>query len=169
MLSVFNDIPQLVGLLAFLFGSAAFAHKCSYRMRIHLSLFQILLVLHFVLMGAITAATICAVSVLRIYFSTKTQSSYLMWFFITLIWVLGLPNASEPHQFLTLLSTSIATWGMYKLEGLAMRATVLLNTLCWLLHNIVLGSIGGVLMESTFAIINAITIFRLYRSQHATL
>ncbi|GLQ74192.1 hypothetical protein GCM10007932_35530 [Vibrio penaeicida] len=138
-------------------------------MRIHLSLFQILLVLHFVLMGAITAATICAVSVLRIYFSTKTQSSYLMWFFITLIWVLGLPNASEPHQFLTLFSTSVATWGMYKLEGLAMRATVLLNTLCWLLHNIVLGSIGGVLMESTFAIINAITIFRLYRSQHATL
>ncbi|MBD1557086.1 YgjV family protein [Vibrio sp. S9_S30] len=156
-------------MFAFLFGSAAFAHKCGYRMRIHLSLFQILLVIHFGLMGAMTAATTCAVSVLRIYFSTKTKSSYLMWFFIVFIWVLGLPNASEPYQLLTLLSTSVATWGMYKLEGLAMRMTVLLNTLCWLLHNIVLGSVGGVLMESTFAVINATTIFRLYRRQHSTL
>ncbi|EGU52948.1 hypothetical protein VINI7043_03420 [Vibrio nigripulchritudo ATCC 27043] len=169
MLDQLSEIPQLVGFIAFLFGSAAFAHKCSYRMRIHLALFQVLLVAHFVLMDAMTAATTCAVSVLRIYFSTRTQSSFLMWVFIGLIWVLGLPNASEPHQYLTLLSTSIATWGMYKWEGLAMRGTVLLNTLCWLIHNLILGSVGGILMESTFAIINAITMFRLYKSQRATL
>ena len=157
------DFPQVIGLAAFFVGASAFFHQDGKKFRLHLTIFQMVLCSHFILMGAVTAALSCGISGLRSYASTKTQSSKVMWFFIALLWVMGLPNVNYSYELLALFGASVATWALFKTEGLKMRCLILFNSLCWLTNNLLLGSIGGVMMESTFIIVNIFTISMLIR------
>ncbi|MCW8331001.1 YgjV family protein [Photobacterium sp. SDRW27] len=161
------DFPQTIGIIAFLFGASAFLHQDGHKFRIHLTFFQIILCSHFILMGAITAALGCGISALRSYASTRTQSSKVMWLFIALLWLMGLPNINYGYEVLTIFGASVATWGMFKAQGIKFRLLILFNSFCWLTNNLFLGSIGGSLMESTFIIVNLFTIARMTKLRQA--
>ncbi len=49
-----------------------------------------------------------------------------------------------------------------------MRIGFLLGAVCWLTNNIMVGSIGGVLLEATLLLTNLLTIFRLARDGQRT-
>ncbi|MCG7588148.1 YgjV family protein [Photobacterium sp. OFAV2-7] len=155
------DFPQIIGIVAFIIGASAFLHQDGHKFRVHLTVFQIVLCSHFVLMGAITAALGCGISALRSYASTRTQSSKVMWFFIALLWLMGLPNVGYSYELLTIFGASVATWGMFKAQGIKFRLLILFNSFCWLTNNLLLGSIGCSMMESTFIIVNLFTIVRM--------
>lgn len=158
------DFPQAIGIVAFLIGATAFLHQDGHKFRLHLTVFQIVLCSHFILMGAVTAAVGCGISALRSYASTRTQSSLVMWFFIGLLWVMGLLNVEHSYEILTIFGASVATWGLFKTRGIHMRLLILFNSFCWLTNNLLLGSIGGTMMEATFIIVNAVTIYKMYRN-----
>ncbi|MGF1868731.1 YgjV family protein [Photobacterium indicum] len=158
------DLPQTIGIVAFLIGATAFLHQDGHKFRLHLTVFQIVLCSHFILMGAVTAAVGCGISALRSYASTRTQSSLVMWFFIGLLWVMGLLNVEHSYEILTIFGASVATWGLFKARGIHMRLLILFNSFCWLTNNLLLGSIGGTMMEATFIIVNAVTIYKMYRN-----
>ncbi len=44
-----------------------------------------------------------------------------------------------------------------------MRIGFLLGAMCWLINNILVGSIGGALLEATLITVNVTTIIRLLR------
>ncbi|MGF1684125.1 YgjV family protein [Photobacterium minamisatsumaniensis] len=159
------DFAQTVGIIAFMVGASAFLHQDGNKFRLHLTVFQIILCSHFILMGAVTAAFGCGISALRSYASTKTQSSYVMWFFIGLLWVMGLPNIQHYYEILTIFGASVATWGLFKSDGLKLRYLILFNSFCWLTNNILLGSIGGTMMESTFIMVNLYTISNMIKKE----
>lgn len=46
-----------------------------------------------------------------------------------------------------------------------MRIGFLLGAACWLTNNILVGSIGGTLLEVSLMAMNSMTIYRLYRQQ----
>ena len=158
------DFQQTIGIVAFLIGATAFLHQDGHKFRLHLTVFQIVLCAHFILMGAVTAAIGCGISALRSYASTRTQSSLVMWLFIGLLWVMGLPNVEYSYEILTIFGASVATWSLFKAQGIHMRLLILFNSCCWLTNNLLLGSIGGTMMESTFIIVNALTIYKMYRT-----
>lgn len=162
------DFSQAVGLIGFLVGSSAFIHQDDHRFRLHLATFQVILCSHFILMGAITAAFGCGISALRSYISTKTQSSYVMWGFIVLLWGLGLVNTQKYYEILTILGASLVTWGLFKVGGLTLRYLILFNSFCWLTNNLLLGSIGGSLMEVTFILINTYTITKIWEKERTS-
>ena len=159
------DFAQSVGLLAFIVGASAFLHQDGNRFRLHLTVFQIVLCSHFILMGAFTAAFGCGISALRSYASTKTKSNKVMWFFVSLLWLMGLPSLQHSYELLTIFGASVATWGLFQAEGIKLRLLILFNSFCWLTNNLLLGSIGGTLMESTFIIVNLYTISRMLISR----
>ncbi|AJR06160.1 YgjV family protein [Photobacterium gaetbulicola] len=159
------NFAQSVGLFAFLVGASAFLHQNGNRFRLHLTVFQVVLCSHFILMGAFTAAFGCGISALRSYASTKTKSNKVMWFFITLLWLMGLPSLQHIYELLTIFGASVATWGLFQTEGIKLRILILFNSFCWLANNLLLGSIGGTLMESTFIIVNLYTISRMLTSR----
>ncbi|MCQ1059704.1 YgjV family protein [Photobacterium sp. ZSDE20] len=161
------DFAQSIGLIAFLVGASAFLHQNGNRFRLHLTLFQVVLCSHFILMGAFTAAFGCGISALRSYASTKTKSTRVMWFFISLLWLMGLPSLQHSYEIITIFGASVATWALFQAEGIKLRLIILFNSFCWLTNNLLLGSIGGTLMESTFIIINLYTISRIKLSKSA--
>ncbi|MNT33251.1 Inner membrane protein YgjV [compost metagenome] len=87
-----------------------------------------------------------------------------MLLFLVLAWSLVIPQVSHPVQLLTLLGTTLSTFALFRLNGIALRLCMLSSTICWLTHNIWAGSIGGILQESIFFILNSHTIFRLYKA-----
>ena len=159
------SLAQWVGIGAYFIGLVAFTRKNGNHFKFILIICQAVICLHFFMMGAIPGAISAGLSCARTYTSTRTNSSLVMWVFITLVWLLGLYNLNHSYELLTMLGASIATYGMFKFKGPLLRFTVLLCSVCWLTHNLLLGSIGGTLMETSFIIVNGITIFRLRRSQ----
>ncbi|GAB2638864.1 YgjV family protein [Vibrio panuliri] len=159
------NFAQAIGMVAFAIGATAFLHSDGRRFRLHLMLFQLVLCSHFVMMGALVAAFGCGISAIRSYASTKTQSTGVMLFFIAMLWIMGLPQLEYSYELLTIFGSSVATWALFKTQGIQMRLLVMFNSFCWVTNNLLLGSIGGSLMELTFIIVNSLTIVRMYRAQ----
>lgn len=158
------NLAQAIGMVAFAIGATAFLHSDGRRFRLHLMVFQVVLCSHFIMMGALVAAFGCGISAIRSYASTKTQSTFVMLFFIAMLWIMGVPQLEHCYELLTIFGSSVATWALFKTQGIQMRLLVMFNSFCWVTNNLLLGSIGGTLMELTFIIVNSLTILRMYRA-----
>jgi len=162
-----NPLAQSVGLLAFVIGISAFVQRNDQRLRTFLTLYCIVIGAHFFLLGAHTAAYAAWLSGFRSFVSTHTRHVVVMCFFLLIVWVLGVPNITQPIQWLTLIGTTLGTWALYREQGIRMRLIMLMGTVCWVTHNFVIGSIGGALIEGSFLFVNSHTVFRLWRQRPA--
>jgi hypothetical protein len=158
-------IAQAVGLLAFGVGITAFWQRDDQRFRMQLTAFSGIICAHFFLMGAPAAGLSAALSGVRTLVSTRTRNLAVMLGFMLVVWLVGLPKVSEPMQLLALIGTTLGTFGLFRLQGVPLRLCMLTGTLCWLAHNIWLGSIGGSLIEVSFLVVNGITMVRLLRGK----
>ncbi|MGF1688977.1 YgjV family protein [Photobacterium japonica] len=163
------NFAQCIGLVAFVVGASSFFHQDGKRFRLHLVFFQIILFSHFLLMDALAPAIGCGISALRSYASTRTQSTSVLVFFIILLWVMGLPNVQHHYELLPLFGTSVATWALFKAEGIQLRMLIMFNSFCWLINNLLLGSIGGIMMETTFIAMNIFTISKMLKARKAVM
>ncbi|MFB0974885.1 MAG: YgjV family protein [Tolumonas sp.] len=164
-----NPLAQSVGLIAFGIGISAFVQKNDHRLRLFLTMYCAVIGLHFFLMGSSTAAFAAWLSGIRSFVSSRTRHVAVMTFFLVLVWVLGIPNISQPIQWLTIIGTTLGTWALYREQGIRMRLLMLMGTICWVTHNFVIGSIGGAMIEGSFLFVNSHTIFRLWQQRAAPL
>ncbi len=158
-------LAQLLGLLAWAIGASAFLQRQDTKLRRLLTLNGVLLTLHFLLLGATAAAINCLLCAIRTWVSGHYRTPAVMLLFIALAWGLVLPQLTDPAQLLTLVGTTLSTYALFRLQGLSLRWCMLASSLCWVIHNIWAGSIGGILLEGMFLVINGYTILSLYRSQ----
>ena len=87
--------------------------------------------------------------------------------FILLAVAIGSPNIDSLVHILPSIGVIAGTWGLFRTQGVAMRAYMSIGTLCWLTHNLMVGSMGGVLIESLFLVVNFKTMYTLYRTVDA--
>lgn len=159
-----NWFAQSLGLLACLVGATAFMQRQDNKLRLHLTLNGTLMGLHFLLLGSSVAAINCLLCAVRNWVSGYYRGLGVMLLFLALAWLLVIPQITHPVQILTLLGTTLSTYALFRLNGIALRLCMLSSTICWLTHNVWAGSIGGLLQESIFFAINSHTIFKLYRA-----
>lgn len=48
----------------------------------------------------------------------------------------------------------LGTYSVFVLKGIQMRVGFLLGAMCWLTNNIIVGSVGGSLLEATLICVN---------------
>ncbi len=147
----------------------AFWQKDDVKFRYQMTGYCFVMALHFFLLGATVAAIGAVINGLRSYASVKSQSKILMAIFIALLIGLTVPNVEQWYEVPTIIGSAIATWALFSLKGIPLRSLILFNSFCWLVHNIMTGSIGGSLIEATFAVTNALTIYRLFIKAQSTL
>lgn len=121
--------------------------------------------LHFALLGAPTAVLSSLLAVVRTGLSLKTGSRLVAWLFIALSLALGLWLAERWLDILPVVGACIGTYALFCLSGIAMRLAFLAGACFWLANNIVVGSIGGTLLEVTLISVNISTIARLWWSK----
>ena len=91
-----------------------------------------------------------------------------MLLFLLLVWGLGIPGITSPVQWLPILGTTIGTWGLFRAQGITLRLSMLAGGLCWTSHNILIGSIGGSLIELSFLFVNCHTMYRMWRQPQSS-
>ncbi|KNH10919.1 MULTISPECIES: YgjV family protein [Vibrio] len=156
-------VAQAVGLLSFLLGLSTFYQKDDKKLKVVMLMLNVNHLIHFLLLGSITSAIGALISALRTCTAMYTKSLWAAGFFIALAVGSGIGFAQHWYQLLPLAGTIIGTYSIFRLNGIALRVGFLLGAACWLTNNLIIGSIGGSLMEISVIGINLVTIFRLYQ------
>lgn len=161
------DLAQAIGMLSFALGILCFYQRDDQHLRIMMVVMNLNHALHFALLGAVTACLSALLSVVRTGISIKTRSRSVAYLFILISLAAGLYLAEVWYDLFPILGTCIGTYALFCLSGIRMRLAFLCGAICWLTNNIIVGSIGGTLLEATLLAVNSFTIIRLYRGQKA--
>jgi hypothetical protein len=152
---------QLLGYLAAAFGLACFAQTNDRRFKLFMAAECAAFIGHFALLGQPTAVASTTVSLLRSLASLRGRSPALGVFFIALSLGLGVWLMTGPLSLLPIAASCIGTYALFFQSGVRMRALMLVGTLCWLVNNVIVGSVGGTVLEAAIAVTNGWTIWRM--------
>ena len=156
-------LAQTIGFAALIIGAAAFTHQDDQKLRYYLTAFTFLMAIHFFMLGLWTAAILALLGSARNYISSVTNSVWVMLLFLAVTWLMASPISSHWIHLLPVVAVSLGTWAVFREKGIRMRFLMFLGTICWLSHNYLVGSIGGVIIEGLFLVVNGHTIFKLFK------
>jgi len=155
------SFAQWLGLLSFVLGIAVFCQKNDRNLKVLMLIFNLNHMLHFFLLGSMISAISALLSAFRTATAIRTSSKWAAAIFVVLCIVNGALFANDVYDLLPVIATIIGTISLFLLKGMTMRVGFLIGSVLWLVNNILIGSIGGMMLESTLAIVNLITIYRL--------
>jgi len=156
------DIAQWVGFVSFVLGMLAFWQRDDRKLKRYMLAFYSVHTLHFLLLGSMTSAFSSGLSLLRTFVAIKYSSKRLCWIAIIILVTVGVYLATSWIQAFSILGTVIGTYSIFNLQGIQLRFGMILGALCWLTNNMLMGSMGGILLESCLIILNLITAYRIY-------
>ncbi|PNH92853.1 YgjV family protein [Vibrio diazotrophicus] len=157
------SLAQALGLVSFVLGISTFYQKDDRKLKIIMLIFNMNHLLHYLLLGSMTSALSAALSAVRTGTSIYTSSRYVAAVFIVLGLSIGLSISNHWWDMWPIVGTVIGTFAVFMLRGIAMRIAFLVGGICWLINNIIVGSIGGTMLEATLICVNLLTMFRLVR------
>jgi hypothetical protein len=166
-LQFFLAPAQLLGYVAFVFGVGCFLQTEDRRFRQFMAVECLAYVLHFWLLGQPTAVASSLVSLARSVVAMRWRSPWLALLFVGLNLGLGWWLYAGWLSLLPLAASCLGSAALFLLQGIAMRLVMLAGTLCWVANNLIVGSVGGTLLELVVAGVNALTIWRLWRGRGA--
>lgn len=153
-------VGQGMGILACLIGLTVFIQRDDKKLKFRLIIYTATMGLHFFLLGATPAGISASLNSIRTLVSIYSRKSVLMYLFISLTLILTLPNIVHWMEFLPIIGTIMSTVAFFKFTRLRLRVTMWLSTVCWVIYNFWIGSVGGTLIEASFLLINGIAIYR---------
>lgn len=154
-------IGQVLGGLSFTLALVAFYQKRDLYLKIMLCFVMVVHGAHFYFLGAMVPAFICLLSLVRTVVSIYTSSFLAALGFIVLTLIVGIWNFQSPRDVLVILASIIGIYSLFCLSGIKMRVGLICGASLWLTNNILVGSIGGSLMETFIIATNVSTIYRL--------
>jgi hypothetical protein len=161
----FFTLPQIFGYIAFVLGVFAFQQKRDRTLKLLVGLDSLTYAVHFFLLGNLPASGSAVITSIRSFLAMKTRSLTVAFIVITANVCIGFALTRTGLGWLPVIGSSISTYAVFTMQGIAMRIVMLVSTCCWLTNNILCGSIGGTFLEITIAIVNISTIARLIRSR----
>jgi hypothetical protein len=158
------SLAQLAGYVAFLIGVYSFLQKDDRRLKATIGAQAFSYSVHFALLGSPAAAAASLVTSVRAVLSLYTKSAYVAAAILATNVALGLVTATKLAGWLPVVASCAGTIAFFWFEGIALRLILLFATACWLANNLLLGSIGGTMLELFLGAVNASTCYRLWRA-----
>lgn len=160
---------QLFGFISFALGVLSFLQTDDRKLKLIMVVLNISNTIHYALFGAMTSLVASILSTFRTALSVRTRSLVVALIFIALNIGLGSWVAQSFSDLWSVIGMAIGTYALFRLKGMPMRFAFLVGSSCWLVNNIIVGSIGGTLLEIMMISVNATTIFRLFRARNKAL
>ncbi len=165
-LSLTDSLGQLFGLVALAFCIAGFANKNDDRLMVLLISANVAFALMFAFFESWTAAALTVLVIVRIALARRYQGSWtIMLAMLGVNLLVAWATWKSATDVFPLAAATLGTVGMFMLRGIPLRIVLGLAAFCWMLNNIVIGSVGGILAEGMVLVTNIITIIRLYQLQ----
>ena len=164
-------LPQLVGWGAFFLGVASFVQTSDVRFKQFMAMECAVYVLHFALLGQWTACASATISFGRSLASVRYPSRATGLFFMVASLMCGAWFYTSWVSWLPITASVLGTFSLFFLKRVRMRLVMLVmlvGTLCWLVHNAWVGSIGGTLLEAVLCLVNAVTLYRMWNLDKQT-
>lgn len=158
-------IAQALGFVSYALGVAAFYQKDDKKLKIIMFIFSMSHLVHYLLLGSLVSALSALLSALRTGAAIYVSSTRVAILFIVVGLAMGIYFADSIWDMWSILGMCIGTYAVFVLKGIQMRIAFLIGASCWLINNIIVGSIGGTLLELTLITVNALTIWRLLQAQ----
>jgi hypothetical protein len=153
---------QLTGYAAFVLGVVSFLQRDDRRLKAMVGAQAFSYAVHFYLLGHLPAVAASLVTCTRALISLRTRSRLVALLLIAVNLVLGALTAHTAAAALPIAATTLGTIAFFWFEGIGMRLVLLGATGCWLANNLLVGSIGGTLLEVFIGASNTVTCFRLW-------
>jgi len=163
----FFSPAQLVGYVAFAIGVYSFLQKDDRRLRATIGAQAFSYAVHFLLLGSVAAAAASLVTAVRALVSLYTRAAVVAALILATNIALGFLIATELAGWLPVVASCAGTVAFFFFDGIALRLILLGATACWLTNNLILGSIGGTLLELFLGAVNVTTTYRLFREERA--
>ncbi len=154
---------QAIGFVAFVFGVAAFLSHDDRKLKILLTVQSYALSVHFLLLGANGAVVTTFIAGTRNLVSLFAKVKFFAPLFVALYIIFGIYYYEKWTDILPVTSGVITTMGIFYLERIPMRLAFLCASSLWIVHNILVMSIGPLLMELFILTVNIRTIRTLHR------
>ncbi len=158
------SLAQLAGYVAFLIGVYSFLQRDDRRLKATIGAQAFSYAIHFLLLGSRAAATASLVTSVRAVLSLYTKSPYVAAAILATNIGLGFLTAPNLAGWLPVVASCAGTIAFFFFEGIRLRLILLFATACWLTNNLILGSIGGTMLELLLGAVNATTCYRLWRA-----
>lgn len=165
MLVADTFIAQGFGFLSFFLALLCFMQKDDRRLKLMMIVMNLNHALHFYLLNAVTSSLCCLFSAGRTAVSMKTKATWVACIFIILTALIGYLTAQQWTDYIAVLGACLGSYALFCLSGITMRWVLFCGSCLWLINNIIVGSIGGVLLEVTVIVINLTTIYRLHKQR----
>ncbi len=123
---------------------------------------------HFFMLGAMTAMIMNLVNIFRVGLSIKFHKSMALYgAFIVAYLIAGLVTYEVWIDILPLIASLLGCTGMFLLSGIKFRLFMVVGSACWIAHNIYVMSIGGITTEMFVLTAHLTTIYRLHKGKEA--
>ena len=161
MLSAFVLSQILIG-VAFLFDLASFQFKNRKTTLLLFTCAASLISAHFFLLGATTAGFLVAVSATRFFVSIFTTHRFLKYFFLVLIIGLGAYTFDGYEDIFSILAVVLGTFAAFQNNERTLRHFMMLGTISIIVHNLIIWTPAGILLEAFFLGSNLVSYYRFY-------
>ncbi|MFG6665811.1 YgjV family protein [Halomonas sp. HNIBRBA4712] len=159
-------VGQLCGFAALVLCVAAFANRNDDRLMALLISANVAFLLQFAFLGSWTAAALTALVIVRIALARRFPGSLkVMAGVLAVSAVAAALTWQSAIDAFAVAAMALGTLGMFLLRGISLRVFLGLAAFCWMMNNLLIGSIGGTLAEALVVITNLITIARLVRAK----
>ena len=163
----YYTISQVLVAVAIVFDLLSFQFKDRKHVVTCLSVAGCLISTHFYLLDAITAACIMGIATFRYMTSYFTTHSYVRNLFLCLNVVSLIATYQSFTSIISFIGSSLQTIGAFSRNDREMRLIMMVGTLVWLVHNVVVNSPMAIVMEIVFLVSNLAAYYRFYLKRRA--
>ena len=155
-------LSQCLVAVATLLDLASFQFKS--RQIILMCLFSSVLLtsIHFLLLNNLSASALMLIAALRYGYCIFARKQWVMYGFMALSVFAVLITWQSWFSFIALTATLVQTYASFQSKDLLLRCLMVLGTLCWIMHNLLIFSPVAVVMETVFLLSNLLGLWRFY-------
>ncbi|KQA27213.1 hypothetical protein AAY53_05445 [Vibrio metoecus] len=157
------SLPQLLGYLATLIAIIGVLQTNDIKLKLWMTVGYLVLASHYVLLGSMVTASVLMMGIVRNIIAIKYHSQWIALAFVTAYLTVGSLMMSTPIDLLPAFGAIINTVAIVTLQGVKMRLMLILSSFFGIANAVIVGSIGGLAIESLLLFVGLTTIYRMLK------
>jgi len=158
-------LSQLLIAIAIVFDIASFQFKKRQHIVSCLSVAGVLICAHFMLLSQWTAAGVMAIATVRYVMSIFSTAKHYQYFFVLTAIIVTACTYTSVVSLLSLSGSIFQTVAAFSKADKQLRQLMIIGTMFWMMHNLLINSPLAVLMEIVFLCSNLVAYYRFYINQ----